>query len=347
MLYAFILSQNLRRLALAVLLALCAYIPSLAQSCKTGVLDPRVKTFLSYMGPELTLEQLRAVPIEVLKNAGPPEYKKLPEESVQRIRITADSIRVNVVKAVQGQNLPVIINYHGGGFISPLLPWMEYEALELSGRFNAVVFDVDYRVAPEYPFPVPVNDSYAAFKWISTHARQFGGDVNKIILIGNSAGANLVAMVSQKAKKEGLHRKIKLQVMNCPVVDNPINHQKYPSYQENASGYMLTKANAFHGLEVYGGAAANHANPELLPILATDVSGLPPAVIITAEFDILRDEGYSYAEKLRKAGVAVSYKCFPHQIHCLAFLPEDAEEKKEMYNLMEASIKKALAGKAQ
>jgi acetyl esterase len=332
---------------MALLIICVSHFPLVAQSCKTGVLDPQVKTFLTHFGPELTLEQRRAVPIEKLKNAGPPEYKKLPEEYVQRIRITADSIRVNVVKAVQRQNLPVIINYHGGGFIMPLLPWMEYEALVLSRRFNAIVFDVDYRTAPEHPFPVPVNDAFEAFKWISTHAQQYGGDVNKIILTGNSAGANLVAVVSQKAKKEGIHQKIKLQIMNCPPTDNPMNHQKYSSYQENASGYWLTKAEAFHVLDIYGGPAAAQSNPELFPIQAKDVSGLPPALIITAEFDMLRDEGMAYAEKLRKAGVPVTYKCFPHQIHCLIGLPEDAEEKKEMYALMEASIKKALAKKTQ
>src|SRR6185295_10592247 len=93
-------------------------------------------------------------------------FIKLPKDSVKRIKITKDSIRVNVVRVSQKNRIPVIINYHQGGFILPLLPWMEYEAMRLAKKFNAVVFDVDYRVAPEHKFPTALNDAYHAFGWV-------------------------------------------------------------------------------------------------------------------------------------------------------------------------------------
>jgi acetyl esterase len=309
-----------------------------AQSCGTRQLDPRIASFIKLVGkPDLSLEQLRSLPIEQIRFAGPPPGS-YPKEDVTRIKITADSIPVLVFNPAHARNLPIIINYHGGGFISPLLPVLEQFLWQDAKTYGTVVFAVDYRVAPENKFPAAVNDSYNAFKWIAAHGGDLGGDTGRIVLMGNSAGANLVAVIAQKAKKEGIGHKIKLQVMNgLPVDARPRNMETSISYQENAKGYFQTKAECYFALETY--APGQYNNPEVSPILTTDLRGLPPAVIINAEFDPLRDDGVLYAAGLRKSGVRVWEKCFAGQIHCLIGLPPDAEELKEFASIVKTAMR--------
>lgn len=310
---------------------------SVAQSCGTRQLNAEIAYFLKMINyQDFTLEQLRQMPIEQIKFAGPPAMP-YPKSDVQRIKITADSIPVLVFNPAKGKNLPIIINYHGGGFISPLLPCLEQPLWQEAKNFEAVVFAIDYRVAPEHKFPTAVNDSYNAFKWIAEHGHEYGGDTNRIILEGNSAGANLVAVIAQKAKKEGISNKIKLQVMNgLPADLSPKNMETSTSYQENAVGYFQTKAACYFSVETYAPGQTN--NPEVSPMLTEDLKGLPPAVIINAEFDPLREDGVLYAAKLRKSGVKVWEKCFPGQIHCLIGLLPEAKELKEYEALVKAAM---------
>ena len=172
-----------------------------AQTCGDRQLDPRVASFLKMIGYEdFTIEQLRKMPIAQIKFEGPPVIP-YPQEDVKRVKITADSIPVLIFNPSHTQNLPILINYHGGGFISPLLPGLEHSLWQEAKTYEAVVFAIDYRVAPENKFPAAINDSYNAFKWIADHGGDFGGDTSRIVLTGNSAGANLVAVLAQKAKK--------------------------------------------------------------------------------------------------------------------------------------------------
>lgn len=311
-----------------------------AQTCGDRQLDPRVASFLKMIGYEdFTIEQLRKMPIAQIKFAGPPVIP-YPQEDVKRVKITADSIPVLIFNPSHTQNLPILINYHGGGFISPLLPGLEHSLWQEAKTYEAVVFAIDYRVAPENKFPAAVNDSYNAFKWIADHGGDFGGDTSRIVLTGNSAGANLVAVLAQKAKKDGIGNKIKLQVMNgLPVDCSPQNMETSASYQENATGYFQTKAACYFAIEMY--APGEYKNPEVSPILTEDLKGLPPAVIINAEFDPLRDDGILYAAKLRRAGVKVWDKCFAGQIHCLIGLPPGAKELKEYEAIVKSAMKES------
>ena len=308
-----------------------------AQACGTRQLDPRVASFLKMIGYEdLSLEQLRKMPIEQIKFPDLPLIP-YPKEDVKRIKITADSIPVLVFNPLHAQNLPILINYHGGGFISPLVPGLEPSLWQEAKTYGAIVFAIDYRVAPEHKFPAAVNDSYNAFKWIAEHGSELGGDTSRLALMGNSAGANLVAVIAQKAKKEGISGKIKLQIMNgLPVDCRPQHMETSVSYQQNAKGYFQTKAACYFAIETY--APGQYNNPEVSPILTEDLKGLPPAVIINAEFDPLRDDGILYAAKLRKAGVKVWDKCFAGQMHCLIGLPPDAEELKEYATIVKTAM---------
>ena len=309
-----------------------------AQSCGNRQLDIRVASFLKMISyQDMSIGQLREMPIEKIKFPFMPLIP-YPKEDVQRIKITGDSIPVLVFNSDHSTNLPVIIHYHGGGFISPLVPGLGHSLWQDAKTYRAIVFAIDYRVAPENKFPAAVNDCYNAFKWIATHAAEFGGDSSRIVLMGNSAGANLVTVVTHKAKKEGLVKKIKLQVLNgLPVDMRPQHMETSLSYQENATGYFQTKAACYFAVENY--AAGKYDNPEVSPILAEDFTGLPPAVIINAKFDPLRDDGILYTDKLRKAGVQVWYKCFAGQIHLLLGLPPEAKEIKEFETLVKNAMK--------
>src|SRR5215204_2847370 len=258
-----------------------------AQSFGSRQLDPDIAAFLKVIDyKDLTLEQLRSLPIEQIKYIDLPQ-RPYPKEDVQRIKITADSIPVLVFNPLHQQNLPIIINYHGGGFISPLLPGLEYSLWNEARTFGAVVFAVDYRVAPEHKFPAAVYDSYNAFEWIAQHGSEWGGDTSRIALLGNSAGANLVAVIAQKAKSEGISHKIKLHIMNgLPIDLRPKNMETSVSYQQNARGYFQTKDACYFAVETY--APGQYDNPEVSPILTEDLKGLPLAVMINAEFDPLR-----------------------------------------------------------
>ena len=139
-----------------------------AQSCNTGKLDPNVADFLKMMPADhRTLEDLRKTTnFEEGKKAGPTAIP-YPITDVEHIKITADSIPVLVFNPSHAKGLPIIIHLHGGGFIQPIVPWMEHTFWDAANKFNAIVFAVDYRVAPEHKFPAAVNDCYNAFKWIS------------------------------------------------------------------------------------------------------------------------------------------------------------------------------------
>jgi len=330
---------------IAALAAFCLFFGvtiqnTVAQSCGTRQLDAGVASFLKMIGyQDMTLEQLRKLPINQIKYAGPPLIP-YPKEDVIRIKITADSIPVLIFNPAHAQNLPIIINYHGGGFIAPLIPGLEHSLWQDAKTYGAVVFAVDYRVAPENKFPAAVNDSYHAFTWIVQYGAAFGGDTSRIVLMGISAGANLVAVISQKAKKEGTSKKIKLQIMNgLPADCRPQNMEASVSYQENAVGYFQTKAACYFAIENY--APGEYNNPEVSPLLTEDLAGLPPAVIINAEFDPLRDDGILYAAKLRKAGVQVWDKCFAGQIHMLLGLPPGATALQEYEKMIATAMKES------
>lgn len=308
-----------------------------AQSCGNRQLDPIVAGFLKLTGyKDLSIKELRNLPIEQIRNVPLPEIP-YPTADVSRIKVTKDSIPVLVFNPSHAKNLPIIIHYHGGGFISPLLRGLEYSLWQDAQTYGAVVFAVDYRVAPEHKFPAAVNDSYYAFKWVVEHGAELGGDTSRIALMGNSAGANLVAVITQKAKKEGIAAKIKLQVMNgLPVDFRSKNMESSLSYQQNAKGYFQTKDACYFAAEMY--APGQYNNPEVSPILTKDFRDLPPAVIINAEFDPLRDDGILYADKLREAGVRVWDKCFAGQIHCLIGLRPGDDAMKEYEAFVKAAM---------
>ena len=316
-----------------------------AQSCHSGKLDSAVAEFLkSIPADNRSLEELkRMTNFDQYRKNGPPPIP-YPAKDVERIKVTSDSIPILIFNPSHTKGLRIIINYHPGGFITSLTAGMEYMAWKDAQTFNAIVFAVDYRVAPENKFPAAINDCYNAFRWISENGEKFGGDISRIAVMGVSAGATLAAAVCQKAKKDGIAKKIKLQILNSPSVDNPLHADLYPSMNQNANGYMLTKAGVLFALETYA-AEKDYNNPEYAPGLSKNLSGLPAAVIITAEFDPLRDEGAAYADQLRKEGVKVWHECFTGEIHCLIATPDDGAQAKAYRQIILTALSEAMTSK--
>jgi acetyl esterase len=206
---------------------------------------------------------------------------------------------------------PILINFHGGGWVIGDLETADAVSREFCQRVGCIVVSVDYRLAPEHRFPAAVDDSYAAARWVADNAAALNGDAKRIAVGGESAGGNLAAVVCHLARdRKG--PAIAFQLLAYPVTDASYATS---SYRENADGYLLTRAGMEWFWDTYCPNPADRKNPLATPLNATNFAGLPPALIMTAEFDPLRDEGAAYAAKLKSAGVAVDYVCFDGLIH--------------------------------
>jgi acetyl esterase len=207
--------------------------------------------------------------------------------------------------------LPLLLFLHGGGFFLGSPHSHGPVARELAARAGRVVVSVDYRLTPEHAFPAAVDDCYAALQWVAEHAGELGGDPAHLAVAGDSAGGNLTAVLALRARDEG-GPAIEAQALIYPVTDSACDTI---SMRDNAEGYMLT-ADAMEwmwGMYVPDEAGRSHAY--VSPLRAPDVSGLPRAIVITAEFDPLRDEGEAYAARLVDAGVPVQQVRFDGMIH--------------------------------
>ncbi|MFN8500106.1 MAG: alpha/beta hydrolase [Anaerolineae bacterium] len=214
--------------------------------------------------------------------------------------------------------LPVIVYYHGGGWVIGNLDTDDVRCRQLCRSANAVVVSVNYRHAPEDRFPAAAEDAYAAVKWVAENAAQMGEDPQRIAVCGASAGGNLAAVVSLMAKDRG-GPAIAYQALIVPVTNDSFDTV---SYQECAEGYGLTR----DAMKLYWGyylaSPDDGAHPYASPLRAADLSGLPPALVVTSEYDPLRDEGEAYAARLRDAGVPVTAMRLDGMLH--GFLGADA-----------------------
>jgi acetyl esterase len=212
---------------------------------------------------------------------------------------------------------PTVVFFHGGGFVIGDIDTHEGMCRRLCHDTRSVVVSVDYRLAPEHVFPAAVEDCYTALRWVAEHIDEYGGDAQRLGVAGDSAGGNLAAVCAQLAHADGLA--LAAQLLIYPAVDLL---GEYDSRVVNAEGYFLTTADMqwfgrhYLGLdETHPDAAALAVDPRLSPLHSADLSGLAPAIVATAEFDPLRDEGDHYAQLLEKAGVEVAHRQFAGLIH--------------------------------
>lgn len=214
---------------------------------------------------------------------------------------------------------PLLVFYHGGGFVIGDLETHDAPCRLICRDAGVHVLSVDYRLAPEHPAPAGIDDCYAAYRWTRDNASALGADPERVAVGGDSAGGNLAAVVSQLARADAV-RLPELQLLLYPVTNFDSDTRSKTLF---ADGYFLTKADMdWFRANYLTGSAIGRADPLVSPLLAADLSGLPPALVATGGFDPLRDEGTQYADALRAAGVSVDHRRYGSLIHGFAnFFP--------------------------
>lgn len=236
-------------------------------------------------------------------------------------------------------NLPVIVFFHGGGFVMGTLDTHDNVCRRLSRDNQAIVVSVDYRLAPENPFPAAPNDCYDATVWVANNCDSLGGDASRLVVMGDSAGGNLATVVSLMSRDFN-GPKIAFQVLVYPCTDARLNH---PSMSKHGKGHFLTEEMVHWFLRHYLPEGTEKAAPYVSPYLAEDLTNLPPALIQVAEFDPLRDEGAAYAERLLEAGNKVIFTEYKGAVHSYFTMPKLLKQGRAAY----IEIKKVLTGVLQ
>ncbi|ANS74533.1 lipase [Paenibacillus yonginensis] len=277
-------------------------------------LDPQVQVVLENISkqgipPLHTLSVENARKVNLSFGAGQP----LQVWKVEDLQIPGNlqSVPVRIYKPQRETPLPVIVYYHGGGWVVGNLDAADVLCRELANRVNSIVVSVDYRLAPDHKFPAAVEDAYAALTWVAQNTSAIGADPYRIAVGGDSAGGNLAAVVAMMARDNGANF-VKFQLLFNPVTHYSFDTQ---SYKENGEGFGLTADTMRWFWNNYLANDQDGLHPYASPLLAADLAGLPPALILTAEYDPLRDEGEAFAEKLRAAGVPVEMKRYEGMAH--------------------------------
>lgn len=235
--------------------------------------------------------------------------------------------------------LPTVVYYHGGGWVTGTLDSIDGLCRRLARRVPALVVSVDYRLAPEHPFPAGLDDATAALAWVATVADRLGGDPERLAVAGTSAGANLAAAVSLRAATtlpggESVPAP-DAQALLYPITDADLTTE---SYETNADGPLLTRSDMAWFWEQYCRSPVDTANPYASILRAPDLSGVAPPVVVTAGHDPLRDEGVAYADRLAKAGVDVAHQHHPSMCHGFLSLTEDVSVADEALDAAVAAL---------
>ena len=249
-------------------------------------------------------------------------------------------VPIRVYKPTGDGPLSVIVWAHGGGMVIGTLETCDYICRKLCVNVGCVVVSVDYRLAPEHTFPAAPDDFYAATKWVADNAGELGVDVGRISVGGESAGANLAAVVALMSRDRGGPSLVHQTLVN-PMLDTNFDTA---SYIENADGYFLTRKTMMWYWEQYLGSSEGTNDPYAAPLLATDVSGLPPALLIVGEFDPLRDETEAYGARLAAAGVATTCTRYDGGVHNFFNMPATVDKATQAVTQMSDALKVAFEG---
>ena len=238
--------------------------------------------------------------------------------------------------------LPGLVYLHGSGWVLINIEICDSTSRAMANRTGCVVVAVNYQKAPEHKFPIPFDDCYAATTWVFDNADELGVDRARIGISGDSAGGNLAAAVALKARDEDGPR-IAHQLLVYPAVRYGWDT---PSYIENAEGNLLQRASMEYFWTHYVRSPTDGAHPYCSPLLASDHAGLPPAFIVTAGFDPLRDDGAMYAEKLRAAGVPVKLHNYEGMIHGFLWMSGIFDQSRALLDEIGEEVRAALGGRA-
>jgi acetyl esterase/lipase len=257
----------------------------------------------------LTPEELRQSFRTTIPMLGEPEPVALVEN--RTIPGPAGEIPLRIYIPEGNSPFPVFVYFHGGGWVGMDLDTHDSLCRSLANGAGCVVVAVAYRLAPEHKFPAASEDCYAATAWIASHTEDLQGDPKMIAIGGDSVGGTLTAVATQMARAQN-GPKLLFQILIYPVTDCTMQSA---SMEELGEGYGLTKQDMIWFINHYLNTEADKTNPLASPLYATDLKELPPALIITAEYDPLRDEGEAYGHKLKEAGVSVTISRYDGMIH--------------------------------
>ncbi len=238
-----------------------------------------------------------------------------------------------------GERLPVLVFYHGGGFVIGSLDSYDSLCRAIANRADCIVVSVDYRLAPEHKFPAAVDDALEAYQWVADHAHELDGDVRRMAIAGDSAGGNVTAVTALGIRDEGDVAPL-LQILIYPVLDGT---PERPSHHEFAEGKLLTRGNILWFYDHYMNDADDVLNPRFSPILAEDLSGLAPALVIVAGYDPLRDEGIEYAGRLEDAGVKVELSNYEGMVHGFLSIADAVDQGKAGIEHVASALREVFA----
>jgi acetyl esterase len=281
-----------------------------------GRLDPEVAVMLHLM-PPLVADDV--TPMEAQRQRMRDIYDRDPTNPVELPRVEdlaipgpAGKIELRSYVPTADRSLPVVVYYHGGGFALGDLDTHDRICRRLARASGAIVVAVDYRLAPEHPFPAAVDDAFTALGWVHDHAAELGGDPSRLAVAGDSAGGNLAAVMTLRARDEGSPPLV-FQLLVYPATN--LADFDTASHEAFREGYLLSRSFMVLNRGRYLPSEEQRRDPYASPLFDDDLSGLPPALIITAQFDPLRDEGEAYGHRLQAAGVTVTISRYEGVVH--------------------------------
>lgn len=220
------------------------------------------------------------------------------------------NLRIFIPEEQPDTPLPVVVYYYGGGFVAGSIDVADEANRALANDLGAIVVSTSYRLAPEHKFPAATDDTFAALQWVGDHIGDYGGDPARIAVMGDSAGGNLAAVAAQRARDEG-GPELAAQVLIYPAIDANADTE---SKREFAEGYVISTATMDYFWDQYLNGPEETQDPQATPSKG-DLTELPPALVLSVEYEVLRDEAEAYADQLAAAGVEVERKRLPGLIH--------------------------------
>lgn len=283
-------------------------------------------------------ERRRFVDSMARKAPAPPHSLKAIEDRL--IPAEGRQLPVRIYTPHEEGPFPLLLFFHGGGWIVGSLDMEEHVCIELADRTPCIVVSVDYRLAPEHPFPAAFDDCYDSLVWLAKNGAELGGDPEKIAVGGESAGANLAAAVTLGARDRG-GPKLLFQLLFNPVTD--LSDFNTPSHREFASSFILTREEMEVTRSLYVAREEDYLNPYVSPLLSASLTGLPPALVVTSGFDPLRDEGEAYAGRLREAGVPARLIRHENTIHGFLYFLRNGENAKRALREAAQAMREAMS----
>jgi acetyl esterase len=309
-------------------------------------LDPQIQFLLEQMeaaeAPPLSTASVEDARNQLLLIVSLWNSEPEPIQHVENREIPgpAGNIPVRIYTPEGTGPFPVLVYFHGGGWVIGNLDTHDNGCRQIANAAGCIVVSVDYRLAPEHKFPAAADDCYAATQWAAENASALNGDPARLAVGGDSAGGNLAAVVALMARDKG-GPPLMYQVLIYPVTD--YHTPGTPSYQENAEGYFLTRDDMIWFWNHYLNSEDESKHPYASPLQAANLQDLPPALVLTAEYDPLRDEGELYAARLQEAGVPVIQRRYNGLIHGFFGMSGIVDESKRAFTETVASLREAFA----